>query len=396
MWFPLAVYAATRLFTFVVVSVVQRSQVALPAPNGILRIMYPTGKAPGYLVVMGNWDGQWYQYIANHGYPTVVPYTFEGRPDMSPWAFFPLFPLAVGAIMRVTGLDFYLVGSTLALVLGAVAMVLLFRLVDSAVSRWAAVVTVVGTCTFISAPILQAAYTESLALLLIVVVLLLLRSRRYAWAAVAIVLLALTRNVVIAMVPVILAHGVVRWRQRDIEPFPLAQRWFLGALAGGSALLTFLWPAIVAVVTGQPDGYAQTMRGWKIDASEIKIGSWWNYLWYGYGWMGALFGVLAVAAFAWFMLTHRTWHWGPEIWGWAGAYPAYQLLVTNTGPSRLRYALLAFPFALLIGWFLDLRWWRRWRVAGLVVVALLGLGQQVWWIQNYLIVTHLDAPVFFP
>ena len=29
-------------------------------------------------------------------------------------------------------------------------------------------------------------------------------------------------------------------------------------------------------------------------------------------------------------------------------------------------------------------------------VALLGLGQQVWWIQNYLIVSHLDGPIYFP
>jgi hypothetical protein len=70
--------------------------------------------------------------------------------------------------------------------------------------------------------------------------------------------------------------------------------------------------------------------------------------------------------------------------------------VTNTGPSRLRYALLAFPFTLFIAWFLRLRWWRRWEVLGLVGVALLGLGQQVWWIQNYLIVSHLDGPIYFP
>ena len=53
----------------------QGSQIALPAPNGILRIMFPTDEAPGYWVVMGNWDGQWYQQIATHGYPTALPPT---------------------------------------------------------------------------------------------------------------------------------------------------------------------------------------------------------------------------------------------------------------------------------------------------------------------------------
>lgn len=389
-------YAGTRLFTFVAVSIAQRSQIALPAPNGILRIMYPTDKAPGYLVVMANWDGQWYRWIAENGYPAELPYTFEGKPDMNPWAFFPLFPMAVRVLMWVTHLDFYVVASTFSLLVGAVAMVLLFRLVDDAVGRWPAMVAVVGTCTFISAPILQAAYTESLALLFVVVTLLLLRQRRYWWVAVTLVFLGLTRNVVVAMVPVVLAHAFVRWQKSDDEPFPVAQRWALGALAAEAAFLTFLWPGIVALVTREADGYAKTMQAWRINASEIKLGSWWAYLWYGYGWVGVLFGIMAVAVFAWFMLTHRTWHWGPEIWGWAGAYPAYQLLVTNSGPSRLRYALLAFPFALLIAWFLNLPRWRRWRVLGLVGVALLGLGQQVWWIQNYLVVSHLDGTIYFP
>lgn len=393
-WFPLAVYAATRLFVVLVVLVVQRSQVALPAPNGILRIMFPTEKAPGYWVVMGNWDGQWYQQIATHGYPTTLPLTDEGRVDMNPWAFFPLYPLAVGAVMRLTGLSFYVAGGLLAAAIGAVAVLLLFRLVDRAVGRWEAVVAVVGLCTFISAPILQATYTESLAILLVVLTLMLIRARRYWWVALVLVLLALTRNVVAAMVPVLAAHAVVRWRT-DRDGFPVRDRVLLGALAAEAAALTGLWPAVIAVVTGQPDGYAQTMEAWRI-GTDIKLGTWWNYLIFAYGWAGAVLGVGAVAAFAWLMLTHRTWRWGPELWGWAGAYPAYQVLVTNTGPSRLRYAILAFPFTLFIAWFLQLRWWRRWRVAALVGIALLGLGQQVWWLQNYLIVSHLDGPIFFP
>lgn len=393
-WFPLAVYAATRLFTVVVVLIAQRSQVALPAPNGILRIMFPTDKAPGYWVVMGNWDGQWYQQIATHGYPTTLPLTDEGAVDMNPWAFFPLFPLTVGGLMRLTGLDFYVVGAALATLLGAVAMVLLFRLVDEAVGRWEAVVAVVGLCTFISAPILQTTYTESLTILLVVTILMLVRARRYWWVAVALVLLALSRNVVMAMAPVIIAHAVVRHRTEG-DAFGRHDRILLGGLTIGSVALAGLWPVVIGLVTRTPDGYGQTMQAWRI-GSELKIGSWWSYLTFAYGWVGAAFGIVVVATFAWFMLTHRTWRWGPEIWGWAGAYPAYQLLVTNTGPSRLRYAILAFPFTLFIAWFLRLKPWRRWKMIGLAGVVVLGLAQQVWWLQNYLIVSHLDGPIYFP
>ncbi len=378
----------------VVVLIAQRSQIALPAPNGILRIMFPTDRAPGYWVVMGNWDGQWYQQIATQGYPTTLPLTDQGTVDMNPWAFFPLYPFMVGVLMRITGLDFYVVGSVLATLLGAVAMVLLFRLIDRAVGRWEAIVAVVGLCTFISAPVLQATYTESLAILLVVVTLMLVRARRYWWVAFTLVLLALSRNVVMAMVPVMIAHAVVRWRNEG-DAFPKRDKIMLGFLAVESAALTGLWPAVIAVVTNTPDGYGLTMKAWRI-GSELKIGTWYSYLLYAYGWLGVIFGIGAVAAFAWLMLTHRTWHWGPEIWGWAGAYPAYQLLVTNTGPSRLRYAILAFPFTLLIAWFLRLKPWRRWQTLGLVGVAALGLGQQVWWISNYLIVSHLDGTIYFP
>ncbi len=393
-WFPLAVYAATRVFVVVVVLITQRSQIALPAPNGILRIMFPTGEAPGYWAVMGNWDGQWYQQIATHGYPNPLPLDDLGQVDMNAWAFFPLFPLIVGALMRLTGGDFYVVGSLTATVMGAVAIWLLYRLVDRAVGRWEAVVTVIGVCTFISAPILQASYTESLALLLVVLTLTLIRARQYWWVVVVLVLLAFTRNVVAAMAPVLIAHWIVRWRSEGAQ-FRIRDRILIGVLTVQAAVLAGLWPFVIGRATGVPTGYAQTMEAWKI-GTDIKLSSWWNYLGFAYGSLGPILGIVMVAGFAWFMLTHRSWRWGPELWGWAGAYPAYQLLVTNTGPSRLRYAILAFTFTLFIAWFLKLRWWRRFAIPGLVVVAVLGLVQQVWWIQNYLIVSHLDGPIYFP
>jgi hypothetical protein len=388
------VFAATRVFTVVVVLICQRAQIALPAPNGIVRIMFPTDEAPGYWVVMGNWDGQWYQQIATQGYPNPLPLDDTGAVDMNAWAFFPLYPLLVGALMRLTGGDFYVVGGVTAMVIGAVAMVLLFRLVDRAVGRWEAIVAVVGVCTFVSAPILQATYTESLALLLVVLSLLLIRARRYWWVAVVLVLLALTRNVVVAMVPVLIAHAAVRWWS-EREAFPTRDRILLGALAVEAGALLGLWPVLIGAFTGNPAGYAQTMEAWKI-GTDIKLSTWWNYLSFAYGGIGPFLGVGVVLFFAWFMVTRRSWRWGPELWGWTGAYPAYQLLATNTGPSRLRYAILAFGFTLFIAWFLRLRWWRRYAVLGLVGVALLGLGQQVWWVQNFLVISHLDGGIYFP
>ncbi|HEX2704981.1 MAG TPA: hypothetical protein VHM65_04425, partial [Candidatus Lustribacter sp.] len=66
-----------------------------------------------------------------------------------------------------------------------------------------------------------------------------------------------------------------------------------------------------------------------------------------------------------------------------------------------RYAMLAFPMALLLAWALRLperlfasspqvKWW------GLASMAALGLGQQAWYTYNYLLVTHLDGTIYFP
>ena len=101
-----------------------------------------------------------------------------------------------------------------------------------------------------------------------------------------------------------------------------------------------------------------------------------------------------VAAFAWWMLSKHSWRWGPEIWGWAGAYPAYLLLVTSTTPSRVRYAMLAFPFTLIIAWFLKLPWWRRYRYWLLLGIVLLGAVQMWYWLQHYLVIENLTDDLY--
>jgi hypothetical protein len=396
LWFPLAIYTLTRLVTFVVVSIQQRDQIALPFTNPIIRIPFPQPESPGYLDAMTNWDGQWYELIATSGYPHELPRAWDGTVDMNPWAFYPVFPMSSRGIMSVTGLPFDVVGPLWAMVVGALAVVLLFRLVDEAVGRWEACVVVVATSSYVAAPIFQAAYTESFALLIVVLVMMALRARRYAWAAVALVALALTRNIVIAMAPVVLAHGIVAYRDRFRIRFPRGRQIVVAGLALLAVALTWLWPLIVGASTGIPDAYNQTMAAWRIQATQIKIAFWWNFLYVNYGLLGQALGAAFVIFFAWFMVTPRAWRWGPEIWAWAGAYPAYIVLVTTTGPSRLRYLLLAWPFALLIAWALDRAWLRRWRWWLLIGVALVGMAQQAFYTGNYLLITHLDGVVYYP
>jgi hypothetical protein len=392
-WFPIAVFGISRIFVFFCASYLARYQIPLPIGTQNIRIFYPTPAAPGYLSAMTNWDGQWYRVIAEHGYPAVLPRAPWGGVDMNPWAFFPVFPMSVGLIMRLTTLPFVVVAPLLSTLIGFVAMYLLFRLVDQAVGRWEAIVAVVATSFYIASPAFSASYTESTGLLLVVTVLWLLRKRRYWWVVLALLALALTRNVVIAMVPVIVAHAVVRWWHDDEGPRPVRFRVAMGALAAYAAALTWLWPTIVTIATDTPNAYNDTMLAWNIQ-TKVKLYLWWNLLYDYWGILGQVLGVAGLAWFTWFMLSRNSWRWGPEIWGWAGAYPAYIVLVTSTTPSRIRYGLLAFPMALIIAWFIRLRWWRRYRywLLGLVVVA--GAAQMWWWTEHYLIIENLTDDLY--
>jgi hypothetical protein len=392
-WFPFAVYAVSRVWVLIAGTVTAKTQMALPVGIEYIRITFPVPADPGYWAAMTNWDGQWYRIIAEQGYPQVLPRIRDGSVDMNPWAFFPVFPTLVGLIMKVTGLPFIYVGPALSLVIGFFAMHLLFKLVDRAVGRFEAVVVVVATCFYIASPVFSASYTESLALLLVVAILLLLRARQYVWVVPLLLVLSLTRNIVIAMVPVILAHAVVRWRTGDEGEHPVRLRVGLGGLAAYAALLTFLWPTIVGVSTGVDGAYEQTMLAWKIKTS-IKLYMWWNLLYDYGGWWWQAVGVLGVAAFAWFMLSRHSWRWGPEIWGWAGGYPAYIILVTSTTPSRVRYAILAFPMALILAWFLQLKWWREWRWYVLASIVVIGAVQMWWWTEHYLIIANLTDDLY--
>ena len=196
---------------------------------------------------MTNWDGQWYRVIAEEGYPRVLPRVGHGGIDMNPWAFFPVFPLAVRAIMTVTGLPFVVVGPLLSTLIGFAAMFLLFKLIDQAVGRWEAIVAVVATCFYIASPVFSAAYTESAALLLVVAILLLLRARRYWWVAVLLVVLSLTRQRRHR-------HGAGHHRPRRGPLAPAATKALTrSACVGGwrrwrpgPGCSTLLWPTIVS------------------------------------------------------------------------------------------------------------------------------------------------------
>jgi hypothetical protein len=370
-WFPLTVYAITRLFDVVLILVAARHQVDLP-------------KGPSYGSMTSNWDGGWYLRIAAHGYPSTIPRDPGGHPLQNQWGFYPLYPFIVGAIMGITGAGFTVVAPTLSLLLGAAAVIVMFRLINQGSGRFAASATVLLTCTYMAAPAMQIAYTESLALLLVCSALLLLRNRRYGWLVPVLIMLALTRAIALAFVPVLVVHGISRYRPRQVEPFPDPDRWRVVGLALLAIALTGLWPAIAAVTTGDPQAYIQTMSSWVATGKLRMVTGFPAFAWTEGGAVGlaVLLGIIALIAVI--VLRGGARAWDPEVRTWAGFYPLYLLFVTAPSTSNIRHLLLAFPLMWPFPDEAKTTTDRRRRIAVLAILAIFGLLTQWVWISQLL------------
>jgi hypothetical protein len=371
---PLAVFAASRVIDGLVIAHAAHHQIAMDGSHGI-HVETSKPADPGYLEALTNWDGQWYETIALHGYPSHLSAGLIGQ---TPWAFFPVYPLSVRLVMILTPLGFDVAASLVSLVCAGLGVVLLYRLIEGRGHRSAALTTVAGLCFFPSAPILQAAYTEGLTLLELVVLLGLLTRRRYGPIVPLLLLVALTRPVALALVPLIVLHAAARWRGSTRR-----QRWQLAGLTALAGASSALWPALAGILSGRADVYFATERAWGNNVSLRQ-----SYL----GW---LFGspdhatttraLLVFAVLAVTVVVPAARAWPLELRIWALVYGAYLALTLRPSSSIERYMLLA-----LVPWLplpaLAPAGTRRWvQAVVLAVVGLIGLRMQVGWVGHYLI-----------
>jgi hypothetical protein len=398
-WFPIAVYAITRLIDLVFILIAARHQVALPRePTGLagFYLWEPSPASPGYGAVASNWDGQWYFSIATHGYPATLPRDAAGHVVPNQWAFYPAFPLLVGAIMRLSGLGFTVVAPILNVLLGGAAVTVMFRLINQRSGRFAASATVLLTCTYMAAPVLQIAYTESLALLLVCTALLLLRNRRYGWLIPVLVMLALTRGVALAFMPVVVVHGICRYRRRFVEPFAVLDRWRVLGLACLTVALLGLWPAIAGITTRDPQAYIKTLSSYDTQGRLHVLIAYPAFVWARGGPVGISVLICVLGLTAALVLRRGAKAWGPEVRAWAGFYPLYLLLATSPLTDAVRHLLLAFP---LLWPFPDEATTtadRRRRTAFVAILATCGLLLQWVWISKFLVVTGPPSRQPFP
>lgn len=395
-WLPLAIFIVSRIYGFAVIAFASRYQVALPSPDhpGIYQFSaHPD--SPGYLGVITNWDGQWYERLATTGYHLPAAGDLHGTDALRAFAFPPLFPMVVGAVMTVTGLGFGVSVTIVNLAAGGTAMVVMFALVERTAGRFAAGVVVLFTNSFVAAPLFQAAYSESISLLLVCTALLLIARRRYGWAVAAVVLLSLTRLVTPPLAVVVIVHAFFRWRCREEDPIRRGEIVRMAVLAAVSAASVSLWSTITNAITS---GVKATGADRGNVSSALVAGrfGWFTNAYEHIGWIGVVGVALLVVLFLALALSPLTRTWGVEVRTWFAVYPIYLLFVAGVHAGVLRYLLLAFPLGLLMIGSPGPGTVLRKRAAVVATVCAVSLALQIPWVTHALVVTQLAGKPWLP
>ncbi|HEY7718316.1 MAG TPA: hypothetical protein VH915_06115 [Pedococcus sp.] len=378
--FLLLWYAASRLL------------VLLSMHIGALYYQTPAGVGhlePTVADILGLWDAEWYAQIADRGYPLPLPADPEtGLLTYSAWAFYPAFPMLV-RVLTLTGLPFTAAAVALNLVLGAVAVVLVwkaFRFALHASPQPArerlALVAAALWCLYPATGILVMPYTEALACVLVAAALLLLMRRHYLGVAGVALVLGFTRAVAPALACAALAHLVLRWRedrQAGLRPLQ-GQRVGAAVMLAATAVSAVAWPVVVGVATGLPRAFFDVQAAWGQQPDRGPFVLWLTWAWEERGVAGVVVMVGLVATYVALILgRHGRWL-AIELRVWALAYPLYLLAVVRPITSMWRFLLLDFPVMALFA-SVAMRTstgagvvphWRR-RVAVVVVALVAGM-----------------------
>jgi len=369
----LLVWAVSRVWGWAVLTTVGRQQGPGPWGDGAL----------GYLAFAGTWDSDWYQRIAEEGYPAELPRDGDGRALENAWAFYPVFPVLVRAVTALTGTGWDATAATVSLLAGFGAAVLVHRLftrfAPPSTALWGLALVAFGPVS----PVLQVPYAESLHLLLLAAALLLVTDGRHLAAAPVVLAMCLTRP---AGVPFAAALGIAwllrtvhRWRSGRVRrPGDVLDGLPALALFGCAAALA--WPAVAWAVTGEPTAYTDTETAWRGDDLRLV------QPWFGTGVQlfgpvaGLLFPLLLVLAGTALLRSRPVRErLGPFVRVWLACYAVYLLLFLHPQTSTFRLLLPLFPLALPLAAVSDSR---AYRVACLVSGAVL---QVVWvgWLWHW-------------
>ncbi|WP_150308304.1 glycosyltransferase family 39 protein [Planctomonas psychrotolerans] len=335
-----------------------------------------TDAAPGYAEYATIWDGNWYQIVAVVGYPSELPRTESGQVAENAWAFMPVYPAVVRALMIVSGAGWDISALMVSIACGVGAVLMFYRLMRLVLDESAATFAVLLFSVAPVSPLLQLSYAESMQALLLGVALYLLLRRRYGWLLPVIAVMSLTRPTGLAFALALGIHVLVRFGARRRDPFPRREAVLATTAAGFSGVMGLSWPAIAWAVTGSPTAYTDTELAWRsayIGYTElIPFTPWFQgATWWLGDPTGPIVVCLLVLAFAGVLFLPAVRRLGTDLRIWLAGYGLYLLAVFFPQSSTFRLLLPMFP---LLGAVAQPRSW-LYRTS---VVALSLLGQWAW------------------
>lgn len=340
---PLVIWAGSRIVS----TALLLSVFLLATANGWDFASYR--RDPSFFTFSGSWDASFYRTIAEHGYPSTLPTDGDGHVLPNPWAFLPVFPALVRAVMTATGGSFWVVGVVVATLAGAGACVLLYRLVLAVGcphrARWATALFAFGPTAFL----LQVAYAESTLLLLLFGGMLALVRRRYWLVGVLGVVAAFTKPGVLALAVALAVHLVVRW-SRERRALPVRDVVAIVVAGVVVAAAGLAWPVIASAVTGTPNAYLDTELSWWVGfvgrQHFAPLTPWFVMAGRWLGPAGIVLVVAVLAGAVWFWTRRSVRALGPEVLGFTASYGLYLVAVFLPQQSLPR---LLMPMAPLLG-----------------------------------------------
>lgn len=210
-----AIYAASRLVTLIAAWVVTLVRVDPSAAD-------PATRPHTVSQVLTTWDGHWYLDLALHGYPTHVPAgsfaAGTGAAAQNGLGFFPLYPMLLRLVHKLSPLSIDTDAVLLAMLLGLGATLGVWLLVRDRGGEAAAHRAAALFCCFPGAFILSFAYSEAAMICAAVACLVLLGRRRWVWAGVAALLAGMARAPGLVLVPVCAWAAIAEIRRsRDLR-----------------------------------------------------------------------------------------------------------------------------------------------------------------------------------
>lgn len=204
------------------------------------------------LRALGRWDGAWYVWVADRGYPTAHEFTHH----LSEVAFFPLYPAVVRGLSAATGLSELASAVTVATLVGVVATVVFWHLAERLAGRTVADRAVLLFVFFPGSFALSMAYAEGFMVAAAAGCLLLLLRRQWVLAGLVGALATASRPNAIAVVLACAIVAVVEVRRHRDWAALLAP---VLASTGALAFFAYLW-----IRTGHALAWFQSEREmWK-------------------------------------------------------------------------------------------------------------------------------------